>query len=328
MSVSPQLRLLGIFEVKFKLINVTGLLIRSGRPREILSGTDIQSLSIDYPYEVSDGRGGTRVFVINVPYIPGSSLKGRARSLLELALNLPLQTTDGKIYQHMKVVRNDIVDNEPYCPVDNIFGTNSIPPSAVEGISDEKEKELMRTLVLKCWAPGRAIFRDLFPSKEYIERLCHEKGGCDYVDFEDFIEEKWENRIDRVTSAADPRNIYRVKPGVEFSGSISMLVFDLDVCVRKECHELSNKWRFEYPAKSYMDYLLSSLELVEETYLGGSGSRGYGQVSFRDLSVDYYDASTGSISHLINAKSLAELRRGLRDHEIWNRIRSACGGAI
>jgi len=304
--LSPRLRLLGLFTISFKLENKTGLLIRSGKGREILGGADIQTMSIEKEYNG---------MVYTVPYIPGSSLKGRARSLLELALGLDLSTTEGKIYYHMRVVRNSIVDEDPYCPVDNVFGTASVQPHM---LSEERHK----TLVEKCWAPTRAIFRDLYPSREYVDRLFRTKGA---VAFEDFLEEKWENRIDRVTSAADPRNALRVKPGVEFEGEITFLVFDLDVCRRKECDELSH-YKFEYPAKEYFRYLLEALTLVEETYLGASGTRGYGNVKFREIEAYFHDVVTMKGEKITNKKwnTLAEFKQDILNSDIWDRLRKTC----
>jgi len=307
--LNPRLRLLGLFTISFKLENKTGLLIRSGKGKEILGGADIQTMSIEKEYNG---------VVYTVPYIPGSSLKGRARSLLELALGLDLNTTDGKIYYHMRVVSNAIVDEDPYCPVDNVFGTASVQPHKV---SEEKHK----TLVEKCWAPTRAIFRDLYPSEAYVDRLIRMKGT---VAFEDFLEEKWENRIDRVTSAADPRNALRVKPGVEFEGEIAFLVFDLDVCKRKECDELS-RYKFEYPAKEYFRYLADALMLVEKTYLGASGTRGYGSVEFKKIEVRFYDfAKIGGneeIERTIGVwNKLDEFKQGVLNSDIWDRLRKTC----
>jgi len=319
----PRLRLLGFFTINFLLENKTGLLIRSGKSKEILGGADIQTMSIEKSYK--DEKGNIHTLV--VPYIPGSSLKGRARALLELALGLKFSTTDEKIYYHMRVVKDSIEDDDPYCPVDNIFGTASIPPDKV--LSNKNAPTRHKTLVEKCWAPTRAIFRDLYPSDKYVQKLIKAKGA-DFVTFEDFLEEKWENRIDRVTSAADPRNALRVKPGVEFEGEITFLVFDLDVCKRKECDELS-QYKFEYPAREYFRYLLEALTLVEETYLGASGTRGYGNVKFRDIEASFYDVIAMKKETLNDEKTkkknwdtLAEFKQYILSSDIWDRLRKTC----
>lgn len=282
--ISPQLRLAGIFELRFNIINETGFLIRSSRAREIMGAADVEPISVYKQYQIS-GKP------LRVPYIPGSSLKGRARSLLELALGLKLETTDGKIYYHMRIGgQNQITHDDPYCPVDNVFGSMSVQPQLYQP-SEEGEVNPYTWFVEKCWAPSRAVFRDLFPSSDNVRKLCDSKGGCDNIAFEDFLEEKSENRIDRVTSAADPRTILRVKPDIEFEGSISFLVFDLDVCRRKECDEHSKFKEFikDYPARYYLQSLVEALMLVEETYIGGSGSRGYGSIKFRNIELSFHN---------------------------------------
>ena len=305
-SPAPSLKLGFVVELEFTL-DAYGLLIRSGRAKEVLGLADIMPVAVEYPYEV----GGQRHY-LTVPYIPGSSLKGRARSLLETALGLPLFTTDGKIYLHTRIVQLDIRDEEPYCPVDAVFGTPAIPPNIV---AEEKR------FVVECWAPTRAVFRDLFPSRRYGEGLCRSRGGCEGVQLADFLEEKWENRIDRVTSTADPRNVMRLRQGVEFEGGISFLIYDVDVCRKEVCDahskiigEIKEKYG-GLPALYYVNKLIDALELVERTYLGASGTRGYGRVKFRDLKAVMYDVrgeprwdpKEGSVG------SLEELRKFLNE---------------
>lgn len=303
------LKLNYVLEISFKL-ETNGLLIRSGKAKEVLGLADIMPMTIEYPVEV---RG--RRYVLTVPYVPGTSLKGRARALLETALGLPLFTTDGKIYLHTRIVRNEIRDEDPYCPVDNVFGTPAIPPNIV---AEEKR------FILECWAPTRAIFRDLFPSDEYLARLCDAKGGCEGVQLADFLEEKWENRIDRVTSTADRRNVMRLKPGVEFKGHISFLIYDLDICRKPVCDEKSPRTKEileKYggvPAMYYLDMLIGSLKLVERTYLGASGTRGYGTVKFKEVTGLLYDLG-GELRGKIGPTDLDNFKKEL------GKLGLACG---
>jgi CRISPR-associated protein Csm3 len=313
---STQLELVGIVDIRFKL-ETYGLLIRSGRAKEILGAADVVPMTISRTYTV---QNVTRT--IEVPYIPASSLKGKTRSLLETAYNLPLYTTDNKIYLHMRVVKDDVVHEDPYCPIDNIFGTPAI--------DEERLKKKGLQNLFKCWAPSRAIFRDLFPSVEYIKGLCEEKG-CSDITLGDFVEEKWENRIDRVTSTADPRNVLRLKPGVEFDGSIAFLIFDLDICIREECNQLLSAYRDKIgdspPAKFYIQTLLKGLELVEATYLGASGTRGYGQVKFKRLKAEFKPIAPraeGVAPPLVEGKDLAKFTTKVREWGLWNGLKGLC----
>jgi CRISPR-associated protein Csm3 len=222
----------------------------------------------------------------------------------------------------MRVVKDDVVHEDPYCPIDNIFGTPAI--------DEERLKKKGLQNLFKCWAPSRAIFRDLFPSVEYIKGLCEEKD-CSDITLDDFVEEKWENRIDRVTSTADPRNVLRLKPGVEFDGSIAFLIFDLDICIREECNQLPSAYRDKIgdspPAKFYIQTLLKGLELVEATYLGASGTRGYGQVKFKRLKAEFKPIAPrakGVAPPAVEGDDLAKFITNVQNWDLWNGLKGLC----
>ena len=83
-------------------------------------------------------------------------------------------------------------------------------------------------------------------------------------------EVKFENSINRATAVANPRQIERVVRGS---------VFELDLIyeVEKQTPE---------EVMEDMETLAEGMKLLQYDYLGGSGSRGYGKISFRDLTVD------------------------------------------
>jgi CRISPR-associated protein Csm3 len=185
------------------------------------------------------------------PYIPGSSLKGKMRSLLEKANGLA--TDDKRIY----VVPNEIsihMCNEPECVVCNIFGRTTrekpYPSPGGNGIKIEKNNV----------TPTRLIVRDAVLSEGSVKKLRGMKTDLE------FTEVKWENVIDRITSAANPRQMERVPEGAEFGfGMIYSVFTESD--------------------KSNLKEVFKALELVEHDYLGGSGTRGYGKVKFEDVNV-------------------------------------------
>ena len=185
------------------------------------------------------------------PYIPGSSLKGKMRSLLEKANGLA--TDDKRIY----VVPNEIsihMCNEPECVVCNIFGRTTrekpYPSPGGNGIKIEKNNV----------TPTRLIVRDAVLSEGSVKKLRGMKTDLE------FTEVKWENVIDRITSAANPRQMERVPEGAEFEFGMIYNVFTA-------------------PDKSNLKEVFKALELVEHDYLGGSGTRGYGKVKFEDVNV-------------------------------------------
>lgn len=285
--MSLSLKLLKIVNLYVTLENVTGLLISGGRSIGRIGGADTETVSTEKTY-VCDKDTLPNV---RVPYIPGSSLKGRMRALLEIAEGLPLYSTDGKIWAHTisqtvrkdlqgtKITAKEFVNILTTSHFDKMFGYGSFHISELQ---KELEKELQNNKnqslqliqqLLSNLTPTSILFEDFFPSQDYV---CDIYRRNKLVTFDDFIEDKSENRIDRVTSAADPRTLSRVKPGVKFDGKISLLVFDKNLPF----------------INHYLNYLAKGLDLLEKTYIGAAGSRGYGRIKFTKISVKIYDTST------------------------------------
>ena len=160
----------------------------------------------------------------NEPYIPGSSLKGKMRCLLEQAAGASKVGLDEK--------------------VNNLFG---ICENSSLGIQDNQ--------------PSKLIVRDAILSKESKEALL----ACDNLDMP-YTENKWENVIDRTKGVAEhPRQSERVPAGSVFNAEFILNIWDDDD--ESELTELFKK----------------GIRLLENDYLGGSGSRGYGQIKFGEL---------------------------------------------
>ncbi len=132
------------------------------------------------------------------PYIPGSSLKGKIRCLLEKHHQLPINREIGRTKIH------SCKDPEDYrnCPVCQVFG---VP-------AEEKFGTQTRLLV-----------RDVLLSEEsaeILEGLPLERS---------YAETKTEVSIDRITSAANPRTIERVPAGAIFGpGEMIYTIFNSD----------------------------------------------------------------------------------------------------
>jgi CRISPR-associated protein Csm3 len=100
-------------------------------------------------------------------------------------------------------------------------------------------------------------------TRNQYEELAKEKGIP-------YIERKVENLVLRTTGTAkDPRSQERVPAGAEFSIEIVLQVYDVD----NNGNEL-------------VDFVKEGLRQVQNTYLGGFGSRGSGKVSFHDMKLD------------------------------------------
>jgi CRISPR-associated protein Csm3 len=189
----------------------------------------------------------------NEPYIPGSSMKGKLRSLLERANpDLPLNRNGGTVKN--PIWRHECDDWEQK---DKSPGALNCPVCRLFGSTGNKNY------------PSRLKIRDLpLANKEELEKM----------DTGLFLTEwKFENSIDRITSAANPRNIERVPKGAQFSFSIIYDVEDLETLEE----DLNN--------------LLLAIKLLHDDSLGGHGSRGYGQVKmdFEQIEARYVDYYKG-----------------------------------
>ncbi len=165
--------------------------------------------------------GGPDKFVVrnpltNIPYIPGSSLKGKMRSLVEIANG---ETNGGK------------PSNNPESKAGQLFGT----------AGDSAENR-----------PSRLIVRD-------AELDLSKPEMFDNTDLP-YTESKTEVAIDRVTSKANPRTFERVPAGAKFKLELVLNVFEGE------------------DEKGLKATLNQAIKLLEDDYLGGHGSRGYGQV--------------------------------------------------
>jgi CRISPR-associated protein Csm3 len=90
-----------------------------------------------------------------------------------------------------------------------------------------------------------------------------------------FTEVKWEATIDRITSAAVPRQNERVPPGALFSPfELVYSLYDLN----GEGVKNDVIW---------LTQVFKAMELLEDDYLGGYGSRGAGKIAFKNIKVVY-----------------------------------------
>jgi CRISPR-associated protein Csm3 len=179
----------------------------------------------------------------NRPYIPGSSLKGKMRSLME--------KYQGKEKNYPRNLENFHVclTKEPYetCEVCQVFG---VPGE------------------LKHATPTRLIVRDVALSDASAEKL-ENSGRTDLP----YTEVKTEVSIDRVTSAANPRQMERVPAGVNFGDAeIVFSVYGGDKI--DPGRDVAN-----------LKALLAAFQLLEDDYLGGQGTRGAGKVKLTNIRV-------------------------------------------
>lgn len=158
----------------------------------------------------------------NQPYIPGSSIKGKMRCLLE-------QIRGAAAVGGSK-------------QVNNLFG-----------FSEDKK-------------PSKLIVRDAYLQDASVKEL----QNCENLDMP-YTESKWENVIDRVEGTAKhPRQIERVPAGVTFNAEF-----------------IINVWDDDNDGEELVALLEEGIKALENDYLGGSGSRGYGQIEFGERRKEY-----------------------------------------
>ena len=179
--------------------------------------------------------------ITNLPFIPGSSLKGKLRSLLEL-----------NDYLSSESVKNNRgkPSNSIECVATQIFGIASYR-------STKEEKLLLKY-------PTRIIVRDSYPTDETIRTWTNSDdvfGGAEL---------KYENFVDRINARSFLRNIERIPRGSEFNFEIIFSIYEGD------------------NEKNFTE-LLKSMVLLEDNYLGGSGTRGFGKVKFKEISITKRD---------------------------------------
>jgi CRISPR-associated RAMP protein, csm3 family len=105
---------------------------------------------------------------------------------------------------------------------------------------------------------------------QFCDILLREKDYYRDVEFDlPYTEIKYENTIDRGTGIANPRQQERVPAGSEFD---FRLIYNIE-----------NTENMEEEVKCDFENILLMFELLEDDYLGGHGTRGYGRVKFEDL---------------------------------------------
>lgn len=157
------------------------------------------------------------------PYIPGSSLKGKMRCLLEQSFGITNAGDVGKEEECGKMNVRELF---------GFAGNNNAKPS-------------------------RLIVRDAMLTAESEAAL----RNAENLDMP-YTEGKNENSINRITAGSTPRLIERVPAGAEFKAEF-----------------IINKWDDE-DETSQFELFKEAVSLLENDYLGGNGSRGYGQIQF------------------------------------------------
>ncbi len=270
-----ELRLIGKLILEGEMHCETGLHVGAGKGSLEIGGSDNPV--------VKDAFGR--------PYVPGSSLRGKIRSLLEQSSGLAapgeLVYLSRRKGQEVRIHQSDRPDDE----VCLLFGRN---PGRMERVQGETLETTQAT-------PARLAVFDAPLVPESITAQMRENLD------DELTEVKSENAIDRITSQANPRTLERVPAGARFKIRLVMDVL---------CEEDAPLFQ----------RVLEGLRLLEDDSLGGGGSRGSGRVSFAGLRLvwrgrSYYasgaaekeiaaGATAGAIQSAVNESGFAFMQEG------------------
>ncbi len=273
MIALKQKPLLGKFHLKSSIIVETGLHIGGGSELLNIGGID---------------HAVVRDPLTQHPYLPGSSIKGKLRSILERFFNKPLNRNGGSgTYRYES---DDIEDGYtqidgqliPYqgaknCPISRSFGSTGANNCWIKkSIAEEQKLKFDETRSVNGEeeeyakikgrnTPARLIIRDCYLEEDSADKLKRIDTGLYMTEW------KFENGIDRVTSAANPRQLERVPAGSRFKFEMVYTVEDIEQAVE----DLKN--------------IAIALTILEDDALGGHGSRGYGKIRFDNFYPSYHD---------------------------------------
>ena len=138
---------------------------------------------------------------------------------------------------------------------DDIESDEKTPRQTIAGVDHTK--------VVGRNAPARLIVRDCHLDPHSAEKLKRVDTGLYMTEW------KFENGIDRITSAANPRQLERVPAGAEFK-------FELVYTIENEEQVIED-----------LKNLAIALAILEDDALGGHGSRGYGKIKFQQIQFFY-----------------------------------------
>lgn len=180
------------------------------------------------------------------------------------------------------VVIRDPLSNQPYIPGSSLKGKMRSQMEKFHGLP--QNQRIGQVTIHTCMSgdeyaecavchiyglPGerdfststRLVVRDVQLTDESVQEL---RGARTDMPLSEI---KWEAAIDRVTAAATPRQMERVPAGAVFGPA--ELVYSI--------YDGGDVARFED--------VVDGMQLLEDDYLGGSGSRGSGKVVFRNIAV-------------------------------------------
>jgi len=242
-------KLYGKVFIEGKIKCLTGLHIGTGRETMEIGGVDMSVV---------------RDLLTREPYIPGSSIKGKMRSLLE-------KLEFARIY---KEIANDKDNNKDNDQKDlSVFFSKKIKSGSEEILHHECQSDCCPVCRIY-GASGEGAIKKNRPARLYVyDAYLSNKEELEAIETGLYLTElKYENTLDRITSAASPRQIERVPKGAEFKFS---MIYNQDEDKTSDLF------------KQDLEYIFTSIQLLKDDALGGNVSRGYGRIDIGDITVQY-----------------------------------------
>src|SRR5271169_1906014 len=260
-TAQTELKLIGKLILEGEMHCETGLHVGAGKGSLEIGGADNPV--------VKDAHGR--------PYVPGSTLRGRIRALLEqstgMAIPSELVFISKRKGQEVRIHQSDRPDDE----ICILFGRS---PGRMEKVGGGDIESNHAT-------PARLSVFDAPLVPESITPQMRETLD------DELTEVKSENAIDRITSQANPRTLERVPAGARFR--VRMI---LDILCEED--------------KALVARVIEGLRLLEDDALGGGGSRGSGRIRFSNLKLSWRNRefySTGAAeAELASGADLASVQ--------------------
>jgi len=235
------------------------------------------------------------------PYIPGSSLKGKLRYLLEIK-TYPLKKRGDTLTleEEDKLKKDTNNKNKLLKQFDKEHPEGYFGNSVHEFFDKEHIDNIIRIFGASAESsaePNRLIVRDSDLILESILDIENKEHNEKFKELElTYTESKWENTINRINSSANPRDLERVPAGAKFKFEFIFNVFN------------------EGEDTKLLNELVSAMELLEDDYLGGSGTRGYGKIKFGDITIiektmKNYNEGTDGVEVVRKISDLKTLRQ-------------------
>jgi CRISPR-associated protein Csm3 len=265
-TAQTELKLIGKLILEGEMHCETGLHVGVGKGSLEIGGADNPV--------VKDAHGR--------PYVPGSTLRGRIRALLEQATGMAVPSElvfiSKRKGQEVRIHQSDRPDDE----ICILFGRS---PGRMEKVGGGDIDSNHAT-------PARLSVFDAPLVPESITASMRETLD------DELTEVKSENAIDRITSQANPRTLERVPAGAKFT--IRMV---LDMMCPEDA--------------ALAPLVVQGLRFLEDDALGGGGSRGSGRVRFDNLKLtwrgkDYY-ASGAEQREIATGVDLAGLQAKVQE---------------